>query len=104
MKTCKVCKIEYELLKNFYKNRNSYSPLCKACYKKRSSIHEKKKPRYVKTGSGFNKLPLELKKKIIQDIKDGVNCSKIHKKYNEKYSQLKYKTLTSWKRNGTIKL
>jgi len=104
MKTCKVCKMEKELTKNFYKNRKSYSPLCKICYTKRSSKRLKDKPVYVKKGSGFNKLPLELKKQIIQDIKDGLNCSKIYKKHNEKYNQLKYKTLTAWKRNGTIKL
>ena len=91
-KTCKGCNESKPLIDNFYKAGTCYQTLCKPCHNSKRIKSYKKRP------TGFEALPDDIKKGIIEDFKNGLLCSVIAPKYN-----IKYFNLSNWKRKGLIK-
>lgn len=90
-KTCIKCKEEKPLLDNFYKAGRGYQTLCKPCHNKSRMKNYSKRP------TGFSKLNEDVKKGILEDIKNGLKFTEIAPKYN-----INYFNLTNWKRKGLL--
>lgn len=105
IKLCRTCGEVKSLEENFYKRTNleSYNKVCKSCLKKKREGGEKPKNKskkiYIRRPTGFAKLPINVQKDILYDIRIGLNYLEIAKKYD-----LCYKSLTLWKKHGKIKL
>ena len=97
MKLCIKCNIEKDLHEGFYKaGSKSFQKYCKPCHNK-SRLNWHLKSSYVKIGSGFQRLPEEIRQNILKDIEDNVKYAVIARKYD-----INYITLMSWRKKNLI--
>jgi len=101
-KACKNCSLKKPINGGFYvvgKTKRVHAN-CRKCYNKSRMKYKRKAYKKVKTG--FSKLPDEIQKAILYDIKAGIKYKKIAEKYQA--AGVKYTTLMLWKRKGLITL
>lgn len=102
VKLCVKCNEVKPLEGGFYKAGNrSYQKHCKTCHNIIRKEYQSKTP-YISKGTGFKRLPEELRKKIEYDKYVKINFKNIYQKYKDEYPKLKYQTLLRWNRLGQI--
>ena len=95
-KLCRMCDKVKDLEGGFYKAGNSYQRNCIPCHNiKRYDYAHKYK--YTKKVKGFQKLPEDIRKKILYDISIKLTYKEIADKY-----KIKYTTLLSWKKKNLL--
>ena len=102
VKLCSKCNIVKPLEGGYYKAGSYWQKLCKTCHNVSRMNYANNKPPYVRTPTGFKKLPEDLRKKIIYDVHVRVNFKDIWKKYKDEYPQIKHQTLCKWARLNQI--
>lgn len=98
VKLCIGCSKVKTLEGGYYKAGISWQKLCKLCHNEKRCEYVHNGSKYSKRPTGFNKIPLELQKKIQYDIKVRVNFRDIAEKY--KHEGIKYQTLLNWNKKG----
>ena len=89
LKNCKECST-YLDKENFYLiHGNTFSTLCKEHSNQKRKINRRNN--YKKKITGFQKLPEDIRKSIIEDIKNKIKYRKISNTYN-----INYATLMNW--------
>ena len=89
LKNCKECST-YLDKENFYLiHGNVYSTLCKEHSNQKRKINRRNN--YKKKITGFQKLPEDIRKSIIEDIKNKIKYRKFSNTYN-----INYATLMNW--------
>ena len=102
VKLCKQCQEVKPLDGGFYKAGNrSYQKYCKVCHNIKRKGYTSKKV-YIAKGTGYKRLPEDLKKKIEYDRYVKVNFKEIFNKYKDEHPKLTYQTLLRWYRLGQI--
>jgi hypothetical protein len=101
-KLCVKCNKVKPLEGGYYKCAKSWQKLCKICHNARRIEYEHSNKAYVKTPTGFLKLPEEIQQKIKYDISVFINFKEIYKKYKGDCPKLNYQTLLTWERKGLI--
>jgi hypothetical protein len=96
MKYCSKCEQVKPLEVGFYKAGISWQKYCIPCHNKKRCEY-KHTYKYQKVPKGFQKLPEDIREKILYDISVRINYKDIANKYN-----LNYQTLCIWKRKGLI--
>ena len=96
MKMCKMCNIEKPLEEGFYRAGRGWQTFCRPCHNK-ERLKWGIKSTYVKKGTGFSRLPDDIRANILKDIEDKLSYCKISKKY-----EIKYSTLLDWKGKNII--
>lgn len=100
VKLCTGCDKVKILENDFYKAGNSWQKYCKICHNEKRGDYVHKGTKYKKRLTGFEKIPIELQKKIQYDIRVKINFKDIAEKY--KNEGIKYQTLLKWNRKGLI--
>ena len=97
IKKCIKCNIEKSLQEGFYRaGSKENKKYCRPCHNK-ERLKWDIKYTYVKKGTGFSRLPEDIRANILKDIEDKLSYSKISKKY-----EIKYRTLLDWKGKNII--
>lgn len=103
VKLCKHCNIVKDLIGGFYKaGPVAYQKLCKVCHNTSRSQYPNKTHYKPVTAKGFDKIPEEIRNKIIYDHHIKINFKEIVEKYKPDYPKLKYQSLLKYKRTGKI--
>ena len=102
VKLCVQCKEVKPLEGGYYRCAKSWQKLCKVCHNNRRIEYKHSNKTYIKTGTGFQKLPKDLQEKIKYDISVFINFKDIYRKYKDEYPKLNYQTLLTWERKGLI--
>jgi len=95
-KLCKNCNEVKILEEGFYRAGGSWQKYCIPCHNSKRCEYGRTY-KYVKRPKGFEKLPEDLRNKILFDISVRITYKEISQKYN-----IKYKTLLSWKKKGLL--
>lgn len=102
VKFCAGCNKIKSLHDNFYKaGKVSYQKHCKTCHNVKRREYIKNNP-YLLKGSGYKRLPKEIRDKIEYDRYIKINFKNIYKKHKDEYPKLNYQTLLRWHRQGQI--
>ena len=101
-KLCVKCKKVKPLEGGYYKCAKSWQKLCKICHNARRIEYKHSNKEYIKTPTGFLKLPADIQEKIKYDISIFINFKEIYNKYKDECPKLKYQTLLTWERKGLI--
>lgn len=97
-KRCFACH-EAKDLDHFYKILSGHSGRCKPCYIVNQKKYTKKNvtSSYVRKGTGFKRLPQEVREGFLKMLGDGHTTKHACDKYN-----LNTRTVFNWKRTGQL--
>ena len=99
-KVCISCS-EAKTHEHFYKILSGYTGRCRPCYIQNQKKYAKKPTpgSYVRKGTGFKRLPKEVREGFLKMLGEGCTATAACAKYN-----LNTRTVFNWKRTGQLVL
>ena len=96
LKKCKVCN-QVKNIECFYRHKKGRMTLCSICHNLKRKLYRQSKSTTLPKKTGFISLPEETRKSIIYSLYLKIPCTIVAKTHN-----LKYNTLSTWRKRGQI--